>query len=436
MPEGQQPPNERGPQGTPPIIPGRPGRPSYSLDALRELVERQFSEETANRADILLTLDDEQKRRELIAEIADYVLAVEAVTLAPADRRHIIEQAYRNLFTFGPLEPLLQDEHVTEIVVDGPHHVRARWGLGKMQTTAIAFDDIYHLEGVLQRALSTVGAALRPDSPFLELGVRLLGRAIRLSVATPPISAQYLLEMRLHPRQALGLDVLIERGVLSGQLATLLRAIMQGGHGLLIVGEAGTGKTTLAAALSHTLSPDVPAVAVERAAEMALPAHIPRRTPRPPTQENPAQLFGEVLGAALEEKPAWLLVDEVRGDDEAAALWEALTCEAPPHYVWTFRSAPQPERLRSALGMAIRRAMPNAAQTTINRALAARLPFVVTLRREGERARVHTVAEWALSKDAETLTLRPLLRAQGEGWALTGERPQFDLSLPAAYWRR
>ena len=435
MAPSQKPPNGHGLPGPSPIIPGRPGRPSYSLDALRELVERQFIDETANRADILLELDDAAKRRALIAEVADYVLAIEAITLSAADRRRLIEQAYRNLFTFGPLEPLLQDEHVTEIVIDGPHQVRARWGLGKLQATEITFDDIYHLEGVLQRALSTVGAALRPDSPFLELGVQLLGRAARLSVATPPVSAQYMLEMRLHPRQGLTLEALAERGALSAQVIALLRAVVQGGHGLLIVGEAGTGKTTLAAALSHALPTEAPALAVQRAAEMHLPPHIAPRLPAPPTPQTPAQPFGDVLSAALAETPAWLLVDEVRGDDEAAALWDALNREGLPRYLWTFRAPPQPERLKSALGMAIRRAAPTAPQTAINRALAERLPFVVTLRREGKRARVETVAEWTLGDGGETLALRPLLSAQGASWALSGERPQRDLPLPASWWQ-
>jgi len=435
MAPGQKPPNGHGPHGPSPIIPGRPGRPSFSLDALRELVERQFAEETANRADILLELDDAEKRRALIAEIADYVLAVEAITLAPADRRRIVEQAYRNLFTFGPLEPLLQDERVTEIVIDGPYQVRARWGLGKLQATAITFDDAYHLEGVLQRALSTVGAALRPDSPFLELGVELMGRTARISVASPPVSAQYMLEVRLHPRQPLTLEALAERGALSVQVIALLRAVVQGGHGLLIVGEAGTGKTTLAAALSHALPADAPALAVERAAEMHLPPHIAPRIPTPPTPQAPAQPFGDALSAALAEAPAWLLVDEVRGDDEAAALWDALTRADPPRYLWTFRAPPQPERLKAALGMAIRRAAPAAPQAAINRALAERLPFVITLRREGERARVETVAEWEAREEGEALALRPLLRAQGTGWALTGALPQHELPLPASWWQ-
>ena len=435
MASGQKPPNGRGPQGPSPIIPGRPGRPSFSLDALRELVERQFSEETANRADILLELDSEPKRRALIAEIADYVLAVEAITLSPADRRYIIQEAYRNLFTFGPLEPLLQDERVTEIVVDGPRQVRARWGLGKLQPVEIAFQDTYHLEGVLQRALSTVGAALRPDSPFLEVGVELLERATRISVATPPISTQYMLEIRLHPRQGLTLEALIERSALSERVVELLRAILSGGHGLLIVGEAGTGKTTLAAALSHALPADAPTLAVQRAAEMALPAHVQPRLPAPPTPQAPAQPFGDVLSAALAEAPNWLLVDEIRGDDEASALWDALTRDAPPRYVWTFRGTPQAERLRSALSMAIRRAAPDAPQATLHRALAERLPFVVTLRREGEGARVDSIAEWELREDGDALALRPLVSTQGAGWALTGASPQHDLPLPASWWR-
>jgi pilus assembly protein CpaF len=165
----------------------RSGRPSVSLEALRERVERQFQEETAHRADILFDLDTEEKRRAMLAEVVDYVLAVEAITLSERDKQGVIDGAYRNLFTFGPLDAYLQENDVTAITINGPHRISVQRGMGKLELVEAAFDDAGHLESVLERVLATGGAVLPPeDDPFLETGVTLNRRAAQLSLMAPP----------------------------------------------------------------------------------------------------------------------------------------------------------------------------------------------------------------------------------------------------------
>lgn len=418
-----------------PLIPGRTGRPSFSVEALRERIEAQFQEETAHRSDILLDLDSEDKRRATLAEIADYVLAVESVTLSGADRAALIERVYRNLFSFGPLDEYLRDDSITEITINGPHTVHIRHGAHPMQPVPAAFDDREHLAGVLARVLSTAGATLPEGEPFFEAGVMLLGRATRISLVGPPVNPDYSLEIRLHPSQPLTLDDLDRRfEVLPPQAAALLRAILSAGHGLLIVGDVGLGKTTLAGALLATLPAETRIESAERAAEIHLPAQARRHTPIPPAPDDPGRDFDATIRAALESAPSWLVVDEIRGG-ESAALWEALTCADPPCYLWVFRGDPVPDRLRSALSMVIRQLHPAVEQATIHRALASRLPFVVALRLLDGQPRLQAVAEWALADDsASTLDLRPVLQAGSSGWTFTGYRPTHSLNLPADFW--
>ncbi len=418
------------------IVPGRPGRPDFSLEALRERVERQFQDETAHRADILLDLDTEVKRRDLLGEVADYVLAVEAVTLSARERRALIDAAYRYLFTFGPLDDLLGDDSVTEITVNGPHMIHVRRGMGRLEPADTAFDDRFHLEGVLQRVLAGAGAVIAESNPFLEIGVVLAGRAARLSVIAPPVSLDYSLEIRLHPRQPVRLDDLQTRwDVLSPQAAALLFAILTAGHGLLIVGDVGLGKTTLAAALLDGLvraqaGPAPTIIAVERAAEMALPPAVTRRVPLPPTPDSAGQDFASAIRAALDESPDWLIVDEIRGD-ESAVVWDALAREDAPRYLWVFRGDSQPDRLRSAFGMVIRRQQPAVEQAAIHRALAGHLPFVAAIKRLDGQPRLRQIAEWTLDPaDDAALRLRPLL-VDG---TLTGSLPRHDLNLPRDFW--
>jgi type IV secretory pathway ATPase VirB11/archaellum biosynthesis ATPase len=386
------------------IVPGRPGRPSFSLDALRERVERQFQEETADRTDILLDLDTAAKRRELLVEVMDYVLAVEAITLTERDRRTLIDRAYGNLFSFGPLHDYLRDERVTEITVNGPADIHVRHGMGKLTPVEAAFDDRVHLEDILRRVLAMGGAVLSDDSPFLEVGVTLEGRTIRIGVIAPPISPDYSLEIRLHPRQPVTLDDLHERfDAVPPQVATLLKTILAAGRGLLIVGDAGLGKTTLAGALVHTLPPGARLCVVERAAEMHVPDHVARRAPM---LAPPGSTFVDEIQNALDEKPDWLIVDEIRGD-ESAAVHAALMGEQPPRYLWVFRGDSQPDRLRSALSMVIRKHEPAIAQPDIHRALVRCLPVVAAFKRIGGVPRLHLIAEWV--PNGEALDLHALM---------------------------
>jgi xanthine/CO dehydrogenase XdhC/CoxF family maturation factor len=251
--------------------------------------------------------------------------------------------------------------------------------------------------------LATGGAAFS-SSPFVEMGVVLAGRAARVGLIAPPVSLDYSLEIRLHPHTPITLADLDARfGAVPPDAAHLLTAILAAGHGLLIVGDVGLGKTTLAGALAHTLPADASIYAVERAAEMYLPPYVARRVP---VLSTPGTTFTDEIQRALDETPAWLLVDEIRGD-ESAAVHAALTREDAPRYLWVFRGASQPDRLRSALGMVIRKHDPAIDQQIIHSALARRLPFVAAFKRFGSTPRLHVIAEWVQSGAA--LDLRPLL---------------------------
>ena len=412
-----------------PIMPGRAGRPSFSLEALRELVERQFEEEVADRTDILAELDDADKQRAMLREVAEYVLSTRAITLAPKDKIRLIERAFRNLFTLGPLEPFLADESITEITVNGPREIHVRRGMAQMEKIEAAFDDSLHLERTLQRVVAMNGGAFSEYDPFLELGVTLGGRMARMSIVTPPISPDYNLELRLHPRQPVTLDEFHTRfEALPASAATLLRAILNGEHGLLIVGDVGLGKTTLAGALAGCLPPDAPIIAVERATELHLPPNVTRRAAIPQTPETPGTNFETQITQALNENPAWLLIDEIRSD-ESAAIWDALTRPQAPRYLWVFRGDRNLDRLRSALTMMIRKKNQAVPQPDIYRALATHLPFAVTFRRAQGVPRLHMIAELRLG-DEGTLDFAPLLVDQDGDWQLTANQPQHDLELP------
>ena len=399
-----------------PLIPGRSGRPTYSLEALRERVERQFHAETDGRDDILRELDTPAEQRVLLGDIADYLLAVESITLDARTRLALIEAARASLFSFGPLDPLIADDRVTEIAIDGPTTIAARRGLGRRARIDARFEDEAHLARVLERLLATGGTGAPDGLIVTEHGAMLESRRARITALLPPLSPAISVQIRLHPAQPHTLETLHEElGALPAEAVSLLDAIARGGFGLLITGEPGAGKTTLAGALALRLPPDEDAIAVERAAELSLPDRVRRDTA---SDDWP---FANTLHAALDAHPAALVIDELRGED-ASALWDVLARDSAPQTICVWRGAVEPDRLRSALNIAVRRQQPALPQETIDRALAARFSFIAALKETADGSRLAYLAETQL--DGDTLRIVPLIEARDDAWRVTGEQPR------------
>lgn len=373
----------------------------FTEAGLQEKLETQFFAETEGRIDMLNGMS-EAERRELLREILNYLISTDSMLLSQMERRRLIDRAYRNLFEFGPLRPLFDDPALTEIDIRNALEVFARSGFGELILTNVNFDDSSHLERVFRGILNQLGYDLSRD-PFIETGLIVASRRIRLSLLalSPALPPQ--ITIRVHPAEQLTLHQLVVEGMLDEQAATILRDHLAAGRGLMIAGDAGAGKTTLLGALLREL-PSISIIAVERAAELALPERA---------QSLPAQrekTFAQQITAAVERKPAWLILDEVRFD-ESAEMWAAITAESKSALLWAFRGSSDPVRLRSAFGMAVRRAHAAIGQEFIHSGLVDRLPMVALLAREGRegRPRLTQIGKWeAVDGELATLRLHPL----------------------------
>ncbi len=390
----------------PDYYPDKMGHRHYSLASLREKIEAQFREETEGRPDILHELDTRPKRLAEVGQVADYVLATEHIQLPGEVRQTLIGQAVANLFYFGALDDYLLDPDITEVTIEGYYDVSVRQGFAPLQRVETPFENQVHLERDLHAVLATNGTLITADHPFIEVGLTLHDRSVRASLITPPVSPMYSVQLRLHSLLPYTLDDLTPR-LLPPPATEILHDILTRGKGLMVTGEAGAGKTTLL----NALLPSLPGsgVLVERAAEIRPPEGFSRLVAIPPRVDAPATVhpFGDQIGAALEQQPDYLVLDEIRGDDEGPNLGAALLSEAVSAIVVAFRGTSNPQRLRSGFGMALLKGQVDLSAEQIDGALRDKLPYVVVLHKGGAGPYLTLIARW------EGTRLVPLLTWEG-----------------------
>ncbi len=412
----------------PKLVRGGAGYTKFSLAALQERIEAQFEEEMAQRSDLLLEARDEASRRRLVSEVGDYVLATESIRLAAAEKETLFKAVYSNLFGFGPLDALFKEDAVIELTIDGCRKAFIRRQAGPAEQVSSPFEDEKHLQDVAERLLTGAGGQFVEAEPFVEAGLVIQGRPVRLTLVSPPLSQMLHLELRLRPRQPATLELLSQTGAINEAELHVLEAIARSGHGLLIVGEASSGKTTLLEAMLPEFPAPETCYLVERAREIRPPASVHSLQAIPATMEQPAVLFAAQIDAALGSAPRTLILDEIRGD-EAKVVGQAIA-KPDLRLCFVLRSSPEPDRLRSAFSILVRKGQPTLPQESIDRALFDRLPFVVTTRAESSGIRVTAISEWAEDLMPSGDWLRCLMRDGN----VTGAVPRHALGLPDSFW--
>lgn len=417
----------------PRFVPGQMGRRMYSMAALVERVEAAFVEEHSTDSPELREADTPAKRLKLVLATVDYTLAVESIQLAPDERADVVRQVYSNLFSYGPLDALFLDERVTTISLDGADRAAVRYGHGDLTSLGTIFQDEAQFRRVLKRLLLDAGAELRDDQPYIETGLTVDDRPVCLNLVAPPVTIQYSADIRVHPKTLPALESLVEAGFWTAEAVAFLRALVQSPHGLIVVGEPESGKTTLLSLLAQWLPQPEQSVSVERAGELRLPPGVQRLVVKWPVGNQPGVSFGEQIGRALEGQPACLLLDEVRSD-EPLSIAPLLQQADAPRQIWSFRGPIFDKRLQSALGMLARRADMSQSEDMV-RALYQRLPFVVTVNRLNGALRLWSVGEWQFKHSPDYPTYVPLMRVENGLLRLTGGRPARALPLPEAFWQ-
>ena len=284
---------------------------ALAADLRRRLVERRRAEAAAGRV-------GGDGLEGAVAEIVDDHAAV----LSDRRRARIRELILRDTVGLGPLEQVLADPAVTEVMVNGPHEVYVE-RRGRIEPTDVRFASEEALRDAIERILAPLGRRVDELSPMVD---GRLADGSRVNVVIPPLSVDGpALSIRRFTGARPGPDELVASGTLTAELRNLLAEAVRGRRSMLISGGTGSGKTTLLNALSAYIGSEERVITIEDAAELRLrQPHVVRLESRPPSVEGRGEVtIRDLLRNALRMRPDRIVIGEVRGG-EALDLLTAL----------------------------------------------------------------------------------------------------------------
>ena len=263
----------------------------------------------------------ERVRAEIRAAVAKLV-EEEKTPLSLVEKDRVIEEILDEVFGLGPLEPLLQDPTICDILVTTPQLVYVERG-GKLYRTPVEFKDDAHLLRIIEKVVSRVGRRVDESSPLVDAR---LPDGSRVNAAIPPVAVDGpLLSIRRFGRHALKGEDLVAKLALTEGMLELLKACVKARLNILICGGTGSGKTTLLNALSSYIPEDERIVTIEDAAELRLQqTHVARMETRPPNVEGTGAIhIRQLVINALRMRPDRIIVGEVRSE-EALDMLQAM----------------------------------------------------------------------------------------------------------------
>jgi pilus assembly protein CpaF len=257
---------------------------------------------------------DPEKLRGQIRAIITALVAEEQIPLTDSERQRLEQQILNETFGLGPIEPLLHDPDVSDILVNTHRQVYVE-RFGQLELTDVRFDDDAHLMKIIDRIVSRVGRRIDESSPMVDAR---LPDGSRVNAIVPPLALDGpVLSIRRFGVRTLNLQDLLEIGSMSPGMAELLIGTIRARLNTIIVGGTGSGKTTLLNALSAYIPASERIVTIEDAAELQLlQPHVVRLETRPPNIEGRGHVTQrELVRNALRMRPDRIIVGEVRGDE-------------------------------------------------------------------------------------------------------------------------
>ncbi len=271
--------------------------------------------------DALAEIDNERIRAEVRQAVLK-IVATEPAPLTAAEKQQISEEVLHEVFGLGPLEPLLADTTISDILVNGSGQVYVE-RRGLLELTNVRFHDDGHLLRIIDKIVSQVGRRVDESNPMVDARLR---DGSRVNAIIPPLAVDGpLLSIRRFGTDKLMPADLVEKKALTAGMMQLLEAAVKARLNIIVSGGTGAGKTTLLNALSVFISPKERIVTIEDAAELQLKQpHLARLETRPANVEGHGQIRQrQLLVNSLRMRPDRIVVGEVRGE-EALDMLQAM----------------------------------------------------------------------------------------------------------------
>jgi pilus assembly protein CpaF len=385
----------------------------------------------------LAALSQDQVHAE-VSRLAETVLAQEGVPLSSADRERLINDVQHELFGLGPLEPLLKDPTISDILVNS-HKMIYVERRGKLEATNVSFKDNEHLMRVIERIVSSVGRRIDESSPMVDAR---LADGSRVNAIIPPLSIDGpVLSIRRFGTVPLRMNALVENKALTKDIADMLQMCIHARLNVLISGGTGAGKTTLLNALSAYIPEDERIVTIEDSAELQLQQpHVVRLETRPPNIEGRGEVTQrDLVRNALRMRPDRIVIGEVRGG-EAIDMLQAMNTGHDGSLTTVHANTPRDAlaRLETMIQMTGMRLSDRAMRQQI----AAAINLVVQVARHSDGGRRLTSISEITGMEGETITMQEIFMYERTGvdthgqvigrFRPTGIRPRFAERLKAS----
>ena len=256
----------------------------------------------------------EQDLRQEINAIAVEVLAEKSIVLNREDRLNLNSELYDEVTGLGPLETLLKDETVNDILVNGPQQIFVERS-GKLELTDVTFKDEKHLLRIIDKIVSAVGRRVDESNPYVDARLK---DGSRFNAMVPPVAVDgSLVSIRKFKKDKLGIDDLVNFGAFTEETAAYLQAAVATRLNIIVSGGTGSGKTTTLNALSSFIDNAERILTIEDTAELQLQqTHVGRMESRPPNVEGKGEVSPrDCLKNALRMRPDRIIVGETRGEE-------------------------------------------------------------------------------------------------------------------------
>jgi len=391
-----------------------------------------------NRMDLtkLSSLTPEQVHAE-VSRLAEAVLAQEAMPLSTSERERLVNDVQHELFGLGPLEPLLKDPTISDILVNS-HDTIYIERRGKIEATNVMFKDDEHLMRVIERIVSSVGRRIDESSPMVDARLQ---DGSRVNAIIPPLSIDGpVLSIRRFGAEPLRMSALIDTKALTKDIADMLQMVVTARLNVLISGGTGAGKTTLLNALSAYIPENERIVTIEDSAELQLQQpHVVRLETRPPNIEGRGEVTQrDLVRNALRMRPDRIVIGEVRGG-EAIDMLQAMNTghdgSLTTVHANTARDALA--RLETMIQMTGMRLSDRAMRQQV----AAAINLVIQVARLSDGSRRVTSISEITGMEGETITMQEIFQYERTGvdsqgqvlgrFRPTGIRPRFTDRLKA-----